>query len=686
MAFVPDTPSKFVPDAPPDPSLEATKAAAATEHGPIQDVVDMIRAVPSGLVPALKGIVGQVTNPYGTVLDMAHGVQKLIADPQGALAAVKGATPAQVGKNVVAPMVAGGALTEGASALAGAGDASAAALAEAASPAGQLGFRSTVPHPVARVAAGSTAGPTLSAQNQAVGATVLGADAGVPHGVPINPTSLEAARAKPGQLLNDAAAQIPTAPLSPVAAQLVKSARPQETLMPGSPDVQKYVDATEARLTSGNPITGEEVRATRTLATQEAAAASTSADPAQRALAKYKRAIADAMDQHVADSLPPNSAISPEMIGNARATLAKNYNLQDLIGKGGDIDLQALAADHRANPNKFTGNTRIVAQFAHEHPEVTAPISNADRIAPPSLLTDVGHINVINPRSWFQPMIGAPARRALTGPSGAALEAAQKAPVAGLGGEFDHLPLTELHTPGAVGPAPSRQVPLPLGPEPHSGPPLPVVADLHNPPGPSQPAAAGPPGQIPLADLLSHGVEQPPAAGLSLASGAPSVPTGIPFARNAAHEAGDLGLADQLAPAARENNTDLAKVASQGVPEDIVQRTAAAGPRPKVAHSPAFVNQNASGESAASLEAQGRVKEGLAQGVQPIAFGADDVARPMSPHDVGRADLKPAPNEIFINAKDGTIINSGNMAPRLAQGMLARWKALHGPGSLQQSF
>jgi hypothetical protein len=56
-------------------------------------------------------------------------------------------------------------------------------------------------------------------------------------------------------------------------------------------------------------------------------------------------------------------------------------------------------------------------------------------------------------------------------------------------------------------------------------------------------------------------------------------PGGIPFQRNAAHEAGPLSLVDDLiGPAGqsvpKQNNSDVAPVMSQGVPEGIVSRTA----------------------------------------------------------------------------------------------------------------
>jgi hypothetical protein len=427
------------------------------------------------------------------------------------------------------------------------GAAAARTAAEAASPAGRLGLRTTSTRPIAAGAAGPTAGPTLDMQNQAVAARILGADAGVPHGVPVNHTSLTAAAVKPGELLDQGAGLLPTTSLSPDARAAVQAARGPKTITPGSPDVDNYVNATEAALTDPNAqFSGTQVRATRNLLSGEAAAGRNSADPAQRALAQYKQRIVGALDQHVADAMPPNSAISPEMIANARGTLAKNYNLRELIGKGGDIDLQGLAADHRANPNKFTGATQTVAQFASDHPEVTGSISDATRIAPPSLVGDLSHVNLLNPRTWVQPLVGAAGRAGLRGPAGASLEAATQAPVAGLAGEFDPKPLTALQPP------PGRVI------EPHQ----PQLATGNpqrdffgtgandftaSPPTGAPPAAAGPPGQIPLADLLSHGVEQPLPQGLSSGPMGSPAQSGIPFARNAEHEAGDLSLADAWA-------------------------------------------------------------------------------------------------------------------------------------------
>lgn len=86
------------------------------------------------------------------------------------------------------------------------------------------------------------------------------------------------------------------------------------------------------------------------------------------------------------------------------------------------------------------------------------------------------------------------------------------------------------------------------------------------------PSGQGRPGDIPLADLLSHGVEQEPAAGLTLGPmGAPPA-QGLPFRRDPGQLAGDLSLADEFTPRAAENNSDVAGVRSQGVPEGTAAR------------------------------------------------------------------------------------------------------------------
>jgi hypothetical protein len=444
---------------------------------------------------------------------------------------------------------------------------------------------------------------------------------------------------------------LPTVPLSPAAQSQIALARGPGTITKPTPNVASQINDLESSLLSGDPVSGMQVRNTRNSLNSDADADMNSPDADKRSIAKYKRAIVSALDQHVEDTLPANAPVTAEQVQNARATSAKNYNLQDLIGKGGDIDLQQLAADHRANPNKFTGNTATVAQFASDHPEVTGGITNANRIAPPSLAGDLAHVNIINPRTWVQPLVGAAGRSSLRRIAGVGETAPTPAPVAGLGGEFNPIDRTPQPPPGMTASPPTA---------------------------PNSTAGEASGGQFSLADLLSHGVEQPPAPEPSAGPMGAPAPTGIPFVRNAAHEAGDLALQPHTYGGLPANNQDLGSVMSQGVPEDIMQRAAAQGLRMKVAHSPGFINNNASLGNPASLEGVAARDADLAKGVQPVSFGADDQSHPMSPHDIQRRDLNPAPDSIFINAKDGTIINSGNMAPSQARAMLERWKAIHG--------
>jgi hypothetical protein len=80
---------------------------------------------------------------------------------------------------------------------------------------------------------------------------------------------------------------------------------------------------------------------------------------------------------------------------------------------------------------------------------------------------------------------------------------------------------------------------------------------------------------------------------------------------------------------------------------------------------------NASGESAASAEDMNTPKQNLVQ------YGSDDVPKPIM-KSAGQKDVNPDPGHVIINADTHEIVKSGNLAPRLAQGLLARYKALHG--------
>ena len=412
----------------PDAIGEANKAAEQSEHGPVQDVIDMLHSAATSIGPQIKALVTKGIDPDAAIDQVVHGLRTFLQNPETA-------TPQVVGQNVVAP-----ALLGEAGGLLGRGAEAAITPAAEAGPAAQLGLRTAGGLPAKM--AGSTAGPVLDAQNNRVASSVLGADVGVPHSSPVTPQTLAAAREAPGQVLNAGYSQIQPGPLSPAAQAQVTAARGPATITKPTPNVTNQINDIESSLLDPNgQFTGEQLRATRNSLSSDANAGRNSADADTRAVAQYKANVVNALDQHLADSLPPGGTVTPDMVQNARATLAKNYQLQDLIGKGGDIDLQALAKLHRDNPNLLTGNTRTVAQFASDHPEVTGAISDANRISPPSFIGDVAGINPLKPLGTIgQAMFGAAGRRLLTGAPGEAIGSAMQAPVAGLAGEFDTAP------------------------------------------------------------------------------------------------------------------------------------------------------------------------------------------------------------------------------------------------------
>jgi hypothetical protein len=427
-------------DKPTPQDLESAKGMEQMSHQqtPVGDVIDMLKAVPGGVVKMLESIGNNATEHpvLGNIPGLVDLFKRVAADPGGTLTsaanAVKNATPTQVGENVVAPIVAGGGISEGAGAVAS-------RLGAEATAAEQLGLRTAQGIPAKM--AGNTAGPTLDAQNNRVAATVLGADAGVPHSSPVTAQSLADARVAPGNLMDQGYGLVQPGPLSPAAREQVLAARGPATITKPTPNVANQINDIESSLLDPNgQFTGDQLRATRNSLNSDATAGATSTDADARAVAAYKRNVVSALDQHVADSLPEGSPITQDMIQNARSTLAKNYTLQDLIGKGNDINLQALAKLHRDNPNLLSGNSRTVAQFAHEHPEVTGTVSDEDRISPPSVMGDLASVNPLKPIGTVgQALFGALGRRLLRGAPGEAIGAGMQAPVAGGAGEFSPL-------------------------------------------------------------------------------------------------------------------------------------------------------------------------------------------------------------------------------------------------------
>lgn len=443
MAFVPDKPTRFVPDAPaaPDAIGAANAAEAARPHpSPVGNTLDMLKAGVAGVPEVLKDMAssagGMVVDPYGTmgrtIAHAAHTVATALSDPAATLtsigSALQNATPEQTGTAVVSPLLAGAGVG-GVAGLAGrVAGSSAAAAAE-----GPLGMRTGEAAGIARNVAGDSAQPAVTAHNQATAEPALGAQAGVPLGKPVNAQTLKDARAAPNSVYARAENSIPTGPLSPNAAQMVNSVGGDD-LVVRSPNTQALIDAQKTRLLSGD-LTGPQVVNTQRTLRFNGFKGLNSLDPEQQTVGKAQIAFSDALHQHMLDTIPEDAPVSAAQLNQARTALAQNHTVEGLIAKGGNLDLQKLAKLHRESPELLTGPLREVAQFASDHPEVTSLPSNAERFNPAGVARDIASIDLKSPASYLQPFFGAAARRRLTGAT-----KFPEVPVTGLAGEFDPLP------------------------------------------------------------------------------------------------------------------------------------------------------------------------------------------------------------------------------------------------------
>lgn len=551
----------------------------------------------------------------------------------------------------IAPVV--GAVRGVTGAIGAASDAASAARA-ATAPAAvtKYGLRTGQESPIARNVAGESAQPTVTAHNQAIADPTLGAQAGVAPGTPLTPQALEQGREAPESVYSRAENAIPTGHLSPNATAAVQGVGADDMVV-HSPDTQATIDAQKARLLSG-PLTGSQVvnaqRALRFNGFRNTA----SLDPEQSALGGAQLKMADALHQHMVDTIPPNADVSADQLSAARTALAQNHTVDNLL-EGGNVDLQGLARLHRDNPNMLTGPLRDFAEFADLHPEVSSLPSKGERFNPSGFGKDVASVDLKSPVSYLQPFFGKLARRVLTGE-----KPPVRTPTTGLAGEFGPIDRTPQPPPGLTASTPTA------------------------PPAP----AAGPPGQIPLADVLAHRVEQGPSQGLSLAPmGAPSA-AGIPFNINAEHAAGGLSLDEGLNGPFRGkpmDMSDFASVKSQGVPEGIVQRSPSSRVVADTIDFPSGTQrrrivENASnvesegGANPASLEAQRRLAAEKAAGTRPVMVGPEGDEQPLL-HDVTAVDRNPAKDGIILDASTGKIINSGGMKPAAAQALVNRWRA-----------
>jgi hypothetical protein len=457
-----------------------------------------------------SGILGPPTmGPEGQAL-----MQKLHALAAGATSGLPAANPAQApGVNSLNapsdnPLVANAERVVGnvsdilpAAGLAKAGLGGIKALGELGSGAATaevppLGMVTGETNPIARPIAGASGRPAAMAHNQAAADLHLPAQVGVMPGAklgvpgPDGRLPLDVAKDAPNAVYQRVENALPTTELHPNAAQMVNNIGTNDMVV-HSPDTQSLIDAQKQRLLAG-PLSGKEVvdgqRALRFNGFKNKG----SLDPENQALGDAQLKMADALHQHMVDTLPPNADVSVEQLVNARKTLAQIHTL-DEARIGNNLNMHTLAKFGRDNPGVMDGPMADVAGFADRNPHVTGLPGAEERFNPSGVGKDVAAVDIKNPQSWIQPFFGARARAAITN--------RPAAPVAGLAADLNPIDRTPQPPPGMTA--------GPMG---------------------APPAAAGPPGQIPQADVLAHGVEQPlPDALTSGPMGAPA-PSGMPFA------------------------------------------------------------------------------------------------------------------------------------------------------------
>jgi hypothetical protein len=534
---------------------------------------------------------------------------------------------------------------------------------------------------IARTVAGDTGKKALQSHNQQVGNAMLAGEANHVGEAPLSYEATEAARQGPSDVYTRIGANLPEGALDEAATSGVNAAGSGTKLVTASETAQNQIAKIKTQL-AGQSFTGNQLVDNMRSLRQEGFKRIGSNDVDQQAIGHAQLDMARAVEGHVERNLPQGGDVTVQDFRDARKALAKNHAVESAL-HGPDVDLKAIARMQRADPQLLDGGMKEVADFANGPGRDVVGLPDAYNA--PSFAGDVADaIDIHHPIKGVAKFLGgARARAALTGDTAAAVDAA-RARYAPAPGRFDPRPgLTP--PPGRAGRDPVQQSlgDLPQGPGP-------APFTLGEGANPNPPAPAGPPGQMSLADLLSHGVEQGPSPGLSAGPMGAPAPQGLPFARDAAHEAGGLGLAPEdswFKGGAAPLGDDLAKVMSQGVPEG----TAARAPQrrfvgdtvdfPSGTPRRQIVENNASGESAASVEAQRRLAGERSTGSAPFMIDPGGSPQALA-HTVDAVDVKAPKGHLKVQKDPSTgklsIVDRGGLSLQAARGLLNRYLSLHG--------
>jgi hypothetical protein len=539
------------------------------------------------------------------------GVRNIIGADQAADAALKTAHPdlhaaihtvGDEAGDALNILPAAGAVGEGATMLRSAAEAAEAAKAPLAAGDIEGALKASGYPSIPSKTAGATTGQKLGAgvvgestltglqslTSQAITDRFAQHEAGVAPDQELNYANVEAARkAGPAKVYDAAHAALPPSlTQDPQLTTALKGIGDTTSQLPSAPDV----DDLKAHMLSQPDMTRDQLFANVQSAREKASKLFNATTPDAPALADAYTGIANAYEDFIGRQLDanPRSPVSLEDFQNARTAFAKNYAVQTAL-KGTSLDANKFATLQRKEPGLLTGPSQLIAEQANRYPLSTG--------FGPSTLADTGMGASGSIPGQLARRMGTAVGGGLGAGAGFLVHGGVGAGVgAGLGAGAGDLAMTGLQnlirkalsgTPESGRAAASTALEDPRladffhPPEPPEKPPGPL--ELQPPPGqafnphqpqlatggPTQrdffgfgaggmtadapmtgppPAVAGHPGELSLADVLSHGTEQRPVEGLSLAPMGHTPGEGIPFSVNADHAAGGLTLADATTP------------------------------------------------------------------------------------------------------------------------------------------
>jgi hypothetical protein len=409
----------------------ANAAANASEHGPVQDVIDMAKGIPAGAGKTFSNIGTAVQHPIdtakaipGAVGSMAstagHAVMHPVDTSQKVGDYLKNLKPRQAGESV-GGMMAGGAAGKAAGAVGDlVGPAAKAAVSgapKAVSPmvdvakkAGYVLKPSEAGGKVGKVAEGIAGSPKLSVEasikNQKVTNRLAAEEIGLPKNSKLTKGAIAEAKKPHNAVYKEMGelGDVPTDPQYSADIQAIGRTPGNSFANAKNPDIDKLRDAyDEQRFNAKDGVL--KIRELRASASKNIKAPNA---PAQNELGFAQKQIADAiegqMERHAA-SVGQTDLV--KRFREARQSLAKIHAVESAIkGNTGEVSAPLLARQlDRKVP--LSGNLKTIADVANEFGEVTREGTKLKNKVPVTVLDSIGAVGSAGLAGAGHPALGA---------------------------------------------------------------------------------------------------------------------------------------------------------------------------------------------------------------------------------------------------------------------------------------